>query len=464
VAGFSAKSKRRPSRSRRLGALAAILLAAALPLTLASRADDSKSSTIPQYCRDAKRADLPRHTALSAEDYESRLYTFVNARAYAALGWCVDKAMAGNLVRDTGPFINGVYYGTHPAVRIYYSPEVMEWITGDREAPIQDGAIIVKESFRPPAARYEGLNEEAVADKLTSWTVMVRDAAGSKDGWFWSELTRDRPEAESHKAAGLRYPHSGVGQYCIRCHASAAHHSTFSTTRNIEGFPGLPIRYRVDESWRNGSAAKEPSQPHAALREPQGAQHTTLDDSEPERPSQPSDAPNSEFLEIFASALLPGRGQVQSLPSETGDRVVAPAEGKSGFVSSDQCMGCHGGLSHKTAAGPAQFLQTGPAYGEGYNLSYYGEWRWSPMGLAGRDPVFHAQLDSEIALLEKQFRSEPEQATTRVRHLENLCLSCHASMGQRQLSKDAEKLGLDPLFRREYLFLTAKDRGHPYYK
>ena len=28
-----------------------------------------------------------------------------------------------------------------------------------------------------------------------------------------------------------------------------------------------------------------------------------------------------------------------------------------------------------------------------------GEWRWSPMGLAGRDPVFYAQLECELAYI-----------------------------------------------------------------
>jgi hypothetical protein len=79
-------------------------------------------------------------------------------------------------VRDTGPFVGGESFGTHPSVRIYYSPEVMYWLTGDptdwpggkidgkpitRKAPragvVADGGIIVKENFAPPAALYEEL-------------------------------------------------------------------------------------------------------------------------------------------------------------------------------------------------------------------------------------------------------------------------------------------------------------------
>ena len=32
------------------------------------------------------------------------------------------------------------------------------------------------------------------------------------------------------------------------------------------------------------------------------------------------------------------------------------------------------------------------------NLSTYGEWRYSMMGLSGRDPIFFAQLDTESTI------------------------------------------------------------------
>ena len=30
------------------------------------------------------------------------------------------------------------------------------------------------------------------------------------------------------------------------------------------------------------------------------------------------------------------------------------------------------------------------------NVSPFGEWRWSPMGLAGRDPIFYAQWTAKL--------------------------------------------------------------------
>jgi hypothetical protein len=62
-------------------------------------------------------------------------------------------------------------------------------------------------------------------------------------------------------------------------------------------------------------------------------------------------------------------------------------------------MNCHAGLLEPY--GPTMFVPTGQSreYGaEGVHLSPYGEWQWTPMGLAGRDPIFYAQLESEIEL------------------------------------------------------------------
>lgn len=138
-------------------------------------------------------AALPLPSTLPLDDYERLLYPWLMQRQYASLDWAVDKG-----VRDTGPFIQNAYYGTHPAVRVYYSPQIVEWLEHDRQGDIPDGAMIVKEMFAPPAALYQELGSdpkyahdqgayEAMLGKLvTAWTVMVRDRQGSKDGWFWA--------------------------------------------------------------------------------------------------------------------------------------------------------------------------------------------------------------------------------------------------------------------------------------
>ena len=81
------------------------------------------------------------------------------------------------------------------------------------------------------------------------------------------------------------------------------------------------------------------------------------------------------------------------------------------------------------------------------------------MGLAGRDPIFHTQLESELALLRAEFSTAQLEVVTNA--LVNTCLSCHGAMGQRQLEIDA-KAGkslpngqpLNPEFKPEYFYLT----------
>ena len=64
------------------------------------------------------------------------------------------------------------------------------------------------------------------------------------------------------------------------------------------------------------------------------------------------------------------------------------------------------------------------------DISPFGEWSWSMMGLAGRDPIFYAQLESEGALHSQPGGDFSEPA------IQNLCLHCHGVMGQRQFTTD----------------------------
>jgi hypothetical protein len=116
---------------------------------------------------------LPRPSGVPLAEFEEKLFAFLNERAYQALGWAVDKG-----VRDTGPFRDGKSYGTHPAVRVYYSPGVIRWLQSDRAGPIPDGEMIVKEQYAAPAVRHEGKSDAELWAALESWTVMVKDSAG----------------------------------------------------------------------------------------------------------------------------------------------------------------------------------------------------------------------------------------------------------------------------------------------
>jgi len=39
-------------------------------------------------------------------------------------------------VRDTGPFLYNVAYGTHPTVRIFYSPQIIAWLKNGKKGTI----------------------------------------------------------------------------------------------------------------------------------------------------------------------------------------------------------------------------------------------------------------------------------------------------------------------------------------
>ena len=386
---------------------------------------------------------LPLPSAMTVPQYEAKLFEFLNTRQYAKLGWLKDKE-----VRDTGPYINGKYYGTHPAVRVYYSPGVMSWLMGGRAGRIADGEMIIKEQYAPPAVRNQGKTDEELWDCLESWAVMVKDSSASHDGWFWSNPVKNQCVVDNHQYP-FDYPLSGFGLYCVRCHAathspgaepaSDANEFTFVSLRNIAGFPGTPIQFRVDDSWRQG-AAKKPDVHHDS--------HPTC--ARPKAPDRPIHNGNARFLNFFQSIQPVGPAEVVNLPPATHDWVVASRDKSPEFLTSNQCMSCHASLL--APFGPSMFTPTSANvdYGApGWNVSPYNEWRWTPMGLAGRDPVFYAQLESEIRLSREEGKSDPAKATTLCETLTDTCLRCHAAMGKRQFDMDhpgAEaKFSLDPV-------------------
>ncbi len=398
----------------------------AVLVALLSGAAGQGQAPLPDYCKGAQPADLPLPSSMPLADYEEKLYAFLFDREYTGLSWCVDRE-----VRDTGPFILGSNYGTHPAVRIYYSPGVINWLREGRKDEIPDGAMIIKEMFGPPAARYNELQqsidaqfpddakkaeqqfEAALQGTLEAWTVLVKDKSVSKDGWFWAgPAPGSGPDNYDYP---FNFPTTGAGLgTCLRCHASAESEVTFASLSNVKGFEqfGDPLRFRVDNSWRTGLVPQErPAQGEAEadlianLFQHLPESHRRLDTVI--SPALPG--PSSAFLATFnpvrmssdgkpVQLLQPAENLIQAFPGQWADRVPAEPDGAEQFITSDNCLGCHGGLGG-APSGLTMFVQTGPNYGDGFNVSEFGEWRWSPMGLAGRDPIFFAQLESEFAIL-----------------------------------------------------------------
>ena len=119
-------------------------------------------------CAGAQESGLPLPSSFlpaRLPEFQAQLKSFLGSGKYRTLKWCEDKKF-----RDTGPFVNGVSYGVHPTVKIYYSPSVINWLLKrDSGKAIPDGAMIVKEQYSPPAARYQlqppiGIN---------GWTIMI---------------------------------------------------------------------------------------------------------------------------------------------------------------------------------------------------------------------------------------------------------------------------------------------------
>ncbi len=372
-------------------------------------------------CPDAKESTLPRPGSLSPDEFHDRLLAFLEGGEYAKLKWCEDKR-----VRDTGPWIDGKYYGVHPAVRVFYSPGVMNWLVGGRLGTIPDGAMIVKEMYNPgPAARWQ---DQTLKPK--SWTVMIKDSKGSKDGWFWGDLYTDNPPMPK-PSASLNPPFpvasEGYSLACIHCHASAEKELTFSSLNNIKGFQGDPITYFIDDTWRE-TPKTEPSPEEASNLAP--SHRKSLARLRAIMPRKAATTASPEFAK-FLGQLAPDPA-VRVMPAETYDHIFASAKGPEMFVTSDNCQWCHSGNAWY---GKKNYMILQTSAKDRVNVSPYGEWRWSPMGLAGRDPVFFAQLDSEIAYLKREKTEQDVQA------VQNLCFSCHGVMGKRQLDLDHGYMG-----------------------
>ena len=368
--------------------------------------------------------------------HQGRLDAFLNAFCYQ--DWEHDVA-----VRDTGPFIarnpsssSDLEYGVHPASRIYYSPNVARWVREGRpEGGLKQPAMLVKEMYPPPAWQHAGLDPGESRTRFPYWTVMVRDVDRVADGWYWMFGTnKSYPDYQPTEACApadfrcrviseLTYPEAGFGSYCTRCHASALSEQTFATIENF-GPQASPLTYLVVPPAASPGEAQirgflEDGGTHADVVEAPPPAHPML--------SRPLAEADPQFLDTFPPATTVSANDVQrtAFPPETFDHATMPPDPnpRMEFITSDQCIGCHDATVGPQWNPPMLFpdRRTGvPA-----NLSPYGEWRYSMMGLAGRDPVFFAQLESEAAL------HEPIKGAT-----QNLCLSCHGAMGQRQFHGD----------------------------
>jgi hypothetical protein len=414
-------------------------------------------------------------------NYDLDLKTFIKERLYdTELGWKNDE-----MWRMTGPYVGEIGDGqnltTHNAVKIYYSPEVVEWLCNNRQGDLPDGAMVVKEVHLindqlDITLDNEGcmvINAEVEPD---FWTPAVKQSGSSFDGWYWSIIYSEKlifvptlllgnppvfdrsgivndifyflvgdppllPDPLWYPTGYIRNSFTKIpdivplfNQYgdgfCITCHSMPENEYIFSSIDNILG---NSIRYKLftsgELSVSDSDIIHVPFGSIIVEEEFETQAQRRVRDNEGFSFTAPLTEPRLEFLEFYDQLDKISFTDVWDLrvPAQTYDHIVSVPHGSEQFITSDQCSGCHndtnlfGPLPNMTV----EVIQNGTT--EIVNLSPFGEWSASPMGLAGRDPIFFSQLQGETNIL-------PEHTTC----IENLCLHCHGVMGQRQLAIDTD--------------------------
>jgi hypothetical protein len=433
----------------------------------------------PRVC--AAPLPLPSEFPFAKSEYEAILGRFMKAECYLHLHWPHDKQL-----RPTGPTVAALgsdphlgpawtttTWGTHGTVVVYYSPDVYRWMcegdaAGERKfvaecrktcpscrldgkapvRPIADGSMIVKLMYgNTTAARLE--DPSIPKGEANMIALMVRDSRGSKDGWFWGswdpQATEDS-QLDWPPPVNLPYPWMGFGYYCVNCHASAKNELTFSSLNNVLGDPDSFLKFYFQDQPPIVGAPAQPTQetlsiherfePLQDLQAKVGAgpawNKVPWPNAKVQRLSQPSPEYSPQFLKTFGARIIvpPDDRAVTRLfmPPEVYDHAPSAAAGPALFLTSDQCLGCHAAGSTSSHFDMTLQQADQPAYKNLLNLAPYGEWRGSPMGLAGRDPVFFAQLESEQTF-------HPAIGAL----AQDLCLHCHGVMGQRQFCLDQFK-------------------------
>ncbi|GLS19195.1 hypothetical protein GCM10007874_22120 [Labrys miyagiensis] len=428
------------------------------PANCTAERPEPLTPTDPELCKSLIAA-VRDPSALPLDQYEAKLNQFFGNYCHrdTASGWRRDKH-----VRDTGPFTatlaagawQGTGLGTHAPVVIWYSPDMADWLVRNRSGesagtdptrPIPDGAIMVKEMFPYPAAACADVDPVKLYP-TSGAAIMIRDSKASHDGWFWGWYgfgpqggwSPDLPPSPNNGPSNM-----GFAQYCMNCHASAKDNLTFASPRNIEGEPGRPLVY-LSQSW---SLAPSPSDHHRAV---------TLPPDDVRRLGEPLYQADRGVDQALRAYLLktPTWDSVPVMPSASYDNTWVAAGGPHAadqFVTSSQCLGCH-----DAGSTGLQFDMTVPnPHGDNLiNLSPYGTWRSSPMGLAGRDPFFFAQLASEI----QTFHPAPDTQGV----VQDTCLGCHGIQGQRQFHIDTfPEAGKCVDFTREMVDAVPWPDGNP---
>ena len=315
--------------------------------------------------------------------------------------------------------------GLHaPYVKLWYSPQLYRWMTlRNRQGPIDDGSVVIKEE-------YLDTNPNS---PILFWSVMIKDSSLWWDGWSWAVVgTEVTGSASAASAATLSATSSGgcaepqfsfngpTSINCIGCHASAISGSSSNSGNPGTGTFSTP-QFVTPATLGNVTATLPlffpPIQTPASLNPVSGFT---------------DQLPSSVFANV--KTLSASTSAVPCMVPESQDLVASKpfslnphVTGPSLFVTSNQCASCHDATDNTPM--PTHMLW--PPGLNTINLSTYGEWRYSMMGLSGRDPIFFAQLDTESTV-----HSKLKGERNAPGFIQDTCLSCHGVMGQRQYHLD----------------------------
>ena len=390
--------------------------------------------------------------------YEPVMAEFMEKLCYRA--WPHDAN-----ARDTGPYtatlangqLKSQAYNQHAVSRVWYSPPMFAWMEKNRpedetKAPmnppaIPNGAMMVKEMWTPPLQRWTGTCWDCVKPDGAGAVFWIRDDQTFSTGWFgswygpgWSPAW---PAAASNPLTGSG---EGGSQFCSNCHAATISGNTFVSMRNYEG-------KNVHRFLTQLVPNVPPATPHHEL--------VALPANRVARLGEALYDYDESFAATFGGTLAsPDWANVDRMPSQTYDDVVVGGKQKVMlgrepvyFQTSTQCVGCHTpfatGLQYDMAS-PVPASEQAKLRGSLFDHSPYGLWSASPMGLAGRDPIFFAQLESEE-------KFHPEHA----RLIQDTCLQCHGIMGQRQYALDTEMSPNCGQFQRSIANAVPYPSGNP---
>jgi hypothetical protein len=280
----------------------------------------------------------------------------------------------------SGSKVDDKFYTVHQDIEVFFSPEVGRWLDGSADT-IQNGAMVV--ALERPHGQPDAKPQTAL--------VKVLAQGSSVDGWYWSTV----PLAGGGAASG-----EFGNSTCLSCHATAKNVSTFLA-------PGPPADATA---WRPDPTFIFPDAPPVDRTLP-----------------APLDRPDQAFLTTYG--IAEELDAPKPFPPRATDHV--PARGVQQFMTSDQCRGCHNASQRLSNSRPNLWYPNPNSSDPTYrNYSPYGEWAASIHSLAARDPIFHAEMEAEIA------------ATPAIKgFVYDVCLSCHAPMAGRQLKIDTGDSG-----------------------